>query len=72
MSSWFNSDATELRTFLADLIEAEVIEELSDVVQFCDNPRKYNDLYNQWVANGREFEFEEEEVVEEEEDDASS
>lgn len=65
MPSWFNDDATELRTFLADLIEAEVIESLEDVVKFCDSPRKYNDLYNQWLANGREFEFEEEEVEEE-------
>lgn len=69
MASWFNTDATELRTFLADLIEAEVIETIEEVVSFCDNPRRYNDLYNQWIANGRQFDPPEEiEVGEEEEE----
>lgn len=70
MASWFNTDATELRTFLGDLIDADVIETVDEVRSFCDAPRKYNDLYNQWVANGREFDdAEETEVGDDEETD---
>ena len=55
MPSWFNGDATEFRSFLADLIDVGQIETINEVKSFCDNPRQYNNIYNQWLANGREF-----------------
>ncbi len=64
---WFNTDATNLRTFLADLIEEDYITDLEGVTKFCDRPQKFTELYDAWVANG--FEFPEDDDDESDDDD---
>lgn len=64
--SWYNDPAT-LRSLLKDLIEAEEITDLDEVVEYCDKPQKYNDAYESWKENGFSFgESDDEEETEEE------
>ena len=52
--AWYNDSAT-LRAFLKDLIEAEEITDLDEVIDYCEKPQKYTDAYNGWVENGYSF-----------------
>lgn len=55
-SQWYNSiDASDFRTFMADLIDEGLIEDLDDASTFLERPQRYNDLYKTWVDNGFEF-----------------
>jgi hypothetical protein len=54
-TSWFNGSATEMRAFLAALIDEDFITDLEDVVKFCDRPQNYNELRKYWDENDGEL-----------------
>lgn len=67
MAAWYNGDASEFRTFLADLIDAEVLEDVEDVKRFCDKPQKWDRMHTAWVENDYELPDEDDDEDDEEE-----
>lgn len=51
MDKWYNS-ATDLRSFLSILIDAEAVEDTDDVQAFLSHPQKWNEEYKIWEAAG--------------------
>jgi hypothetical protein len=48
---WYN-DAGDFRDFLAVLITAEILEDVSDVQGFCEKPRDWTAEFNEWEEAG--------------------